>query len=222
MEIVVAGLSIELIRKRVKHVNLRVSRDGQVKVSAPLRCPIVFIRHYLEEKREWIERHRHRCNTPSVVLEAGEMHFFLGKPYELIVYPNMKRNWIELCEGKMQFYMKDQMTLEQKQRILNQWYKHQLQAILPSLIQKWEAMIGVHANSWTIKRMKTRWGSCHPTKKRICLNLHLIQKPLPALEHVIVHELVHLLEASHNQRFYAFMNQFMPEWKINKAQLLEV
>lgn len=97
--------------------------------------------------------------------------------------------------------------------------KLQMQNLLPDLIQKWQSIMGVEVNQWLIRTMKTRWGSCNPRKKRICLNLHLIHQPLICIEYVVVHELVHLLEASHNHRFYALMNQFMPEWKTYRKLL---
>lgn len=98
-------------------------------------------------------------------------------------------------------------------------YRAQMHAIIPDLIRKWEPILGVTVHEWRSRAMKTRWGSCNTIKKRIWLNLHLMQKPLQCLEYVLVHEMVHLLEASHNRRFHQLMSQFMPQWKQYKRDL---
>ena len=126
-----------------------------------------------------------------------------------------KQNWIIFHQTKLRQKLVSDSPLSPP----NEQQRQEMRALLPTLIQKWEVIIGVRVNEWHIRAMKTRWGTCHPLKKRICLNLHLMQKPLICLEYVIVHELVHLLEASHNQRFYALMTQFMPEWKEYKRLL---
>ena len=161
-----------LSRKRIKNINLRIDRQGTVKVSAPLQCPLNTIQQFLLNKQAWILAHQNRLRQHPLPTK--------------------------------------QVTHEQKQRLQN---------VLPPLIQKWQAIVGVQANQWNVRAMTSRWGSCHPTKKRICLNAHLIHYPLVCLEYVLVHELVHLLEASHNQRFHALMSQFMPEWKAYKKLL---
>ena len=102
---------------------------------------------------------------------------------------------------------------------LNAWYKQQMQALIPDLIKKWEPIIGVSVHAWGVKSMKTRWGSCNVDAHRIWLNLNLIKKPLVCLEYVLVHEMVHLLEANHSPRFYALMTRFFPEWKGFQKQL---
>lgn len=217
MKLDLDGLNIEIHRKRIKNLNLRINAQGEVKISVPLKYPLASIYAYLDEKRSWIEKHHARFKLLDIAkplkLETGETHFFWGNPYTLIVYTDRQAPCIELQHKTMCFYVTQEMTLLQKQKCLEKWYKHQMEQVLPELIKKWQAMIGVHAETWVIKNMKTRWGSCSLSKKRICLNLRLIHKPLVCLEQVIVHELVHLLEASHNQRFYALMTKFMPEWK---------
>ena len=167
---------IIITRKNIKNLILRVTREGQVKISAPERCSIKTIEAFLEQKQAWIV--------------------------------------------KQQRIMLEQQSVE-KTPMLTAEHREQMKALLPPLFEKWEAIIGVKANAWGIKAMKTRWGSCNTVKKRIWMNLHLIHKPRICLEYVLVHELVHLLEASHNKRFYALMTEFMPEWKAHR-QLLKV
>lgn len=162
--------AIHLSRKRIKNINLRIDREGNIRVSAPIKCPLEYIQQFLQTKQNWI--------------------------------------------------VKNQALIQARQQDMpTNMHREQMRSLLPELIQKWETIIGVQINAWRIRIMKSRWGSCNPTQGRICLNLHLINYPLICLEYVIVHELVHILEPSHNKRFYALMTQFMPEWKQYKTLL---
>lgn len=119
----------------------------------------------------------------------------------------------------LNLYVKHGSILEQREQVLIAWYRQQLKAELPSLIAKWEEIIGVKTNDWGVKRMKTRWGTCNTQAKRIWLNLELIKKPHHCLEYVVVHELVHLLERNHGDRFKAYMTRFMPDWRTYQQEL---
>jgi len=217
------GFTVQLIRKRVKNLNLRIDRSGEVRLSAPLRFPMDLIHRFLHDKREWIEAHRSRLQARTETLpprlDTGEVQYFLGKPYELIVLHDATRNRVLIENEQLHLFVKSEATVAEKHAVLQRWYRQEMKSRLPDLIKKWEAIIGVQVNDWGIKAMKTRWGSCNTIKKRIWLNLNLIQKPLMCLEYVVVHELVHLLEASHNKRFHALMTQYMPDWKTWKNQL---
>lgn len=217
------GFTVHLIRKRIKNLNLRIDRFGEVKLSAPMRFPIDLIHRFLHDKREWIETHRSRLQDRKEVLPpslvTGEMHYFQGSPYELVVFHDAKQSRLFIENNQLHLYLKPDATFSQKNVLLQSWYRQEMKSQVPELIKKWEIIIGVQANEWGIKSMKTRWGSCNTIKKRIWLNLNLIQKPQMCLEYVIVHELVHLLEASHNKRFYALMTQFMPDWRVWKEKL---
>ncbi len=110
-------------------------------------------------------------------------------------------------------------TRDKRQQILNDWYRRYMKEIIPDLIQKWEPTIGVRVNDWGVKKMKTRWGSCNIRDRRIWLNLDLAKKPPHCLEYVLVHEMVHLLERHHNDRFKSFMDQFLPQWRLYRDDL---
>lgn len=218
----IGELDVHLSRKRIKNINLRIDRNGKVAVSAPMRCSVTDITQFLLNKQEWIGKHRQRFLkelSATQHLQTTQTQLFLGEAYSLRVQEYSGRNGVVLDNEYLYCYLQTTATEKIKRGLITDWQRQQMQSLLPALIQKWESIIGVHANHWIIKSMKTRWGSCHIAKKRICLNLYLIQYPLICLEYVIVHELVHLLEASHNQRFYAFMNQFMPEWKQYRNRL---
>lgn len=212
------GISIEVTRKKIKNMHLRIyPPDGLVKVSAPLKFSEQLIRKTLEAKGEWIHKQRERMRNNPIIekctLETGSTVVFQGKHYLFIVQENQGPTQIKINDEIMYCYVKPNSSYVQKQILLDNWYRYQLQALLPDLIKHWEIIVGVKVSQWGIKKMKTRWGSCNTKAARIWLNLNLIKKNPICLEYVLVHELVHLLEPSHNNRFYHFMNKFMPEWR---------
>lgn len=215
--------AVQLVRKRIKNINLRIDRQGNVTVSAPMKCPLAIIEQFLQKKQNWITRHqtqlRHLDYPATPSLQSGVAYSFLGHSYSLVIREHTVQDRVMLEGNELVCYLKSCETEATTRALLMQWQRQQLQGLLPVLIKKWEAIVGVHADQWRIRGMKTRWGSCNTVKKRICLNLHLMKYPLHCLEYVIVHELVHLLEASHNARFYALMSQFMPEWKQYRRDL---
>jgi predicted metal-dependent hydrolase len=216
-------LSIEVIRKPIKHMYLRINAStGEIKISAPLKLPLSSIQRHVTEKREWIHRAQARLllrksMRPTRTMSREEQ-LFLGKTYTLITHRNATSRSI-VIEGEVMHYFLKAGDVEKELFFLQQWYKQQMHALVLPLIQKWSAIVGVSVQTVGIKAMKTRWGSCNVVARRIWLNLNLIQKPVICLEYVLVHELVHLLEASHNKRFHALMTQFMPEWKQHKRLL---
>ena len=153
-----------------------------------------------------------RINREGIVQVSAPLHCPLTK---IKLFLQKKTQWIikhrnVSASSLLSNHLTASLSVEQSA---------QMAQLVPVLINKWAQVIGVEVNQWVIKVMKTRWGSCQPVKKKICLNAHLIQYPLICLEYVIVHELVHLLEASHNARFHALMTYYMPEWKEYKRRL---
>lgn len=210
-------IPVHITRKRIKNMYLRVhSSTGDVSISAPLKLSIDVIQNHLSSKRAWIHAARARIakrELPQPLrMETGETHYFLGEAYDLVIHPDSNPKKILIEGGVMHCFLQSSNQVVRNQFLLN-WYKQQMQALLPGLIEKWEPIIGVSVNAWGIKIMKTRWGSCNVIAKRIWLNLNLIKKPLICLEYVLVHEMVHLLEANHSKRFYAHMERFMPQWR---------
>ncbi len=212
------GLAIEVIKKPIKNMHLRIyPPDGTVKVSAPFHFKEKTIISFLQKHRFWIETQRQRITQCTPVKEesfrTGSVIPFKGKSYTLIIQEHHGPSHVECQDHSLYAYLPHDFNLAQIEMLLEHWYKTEMQALLPSLINYWESVIRVKVKEWGIKKMKTRWGSCNTRAQRIWLNLNLIKKPTVCLEYVLVHELVHLLEASHNQRFYHLMNQFMPEWR---------
>jgi predicted metal-dependent hydrolase len=223
MLIEMSGFSVLLQRKRVKNINLRIKRSGEIQVSAPMKTPIDTIHGFIHHKRSWIEMHRSRLQQVKQAADqhliAGEFIPFQGINYGMHLHETSTNQRIQLNENQIHFFVKRGASQADKERLLTKWYRHQMDDILPPLLDKWQSIMGVTVNQVSIRRMTSRWGSCHPTKKNITLNLRLIEKPLRCLEYVIVHELVHLFEVRHNQRFYALMTHYLSDWKQIKKQL---
>lgn len=217
-------LVIHVTRKAIKHMYVRIKApDGQVCVTIPQRASLDLIKRQLEVKLEWIRSRRmlqiikSQQMTPAII--AGEHVPYLGKHYTLAFQPGGRSHTINLQDDIMYLSAASDTSTDATLRLINHWYRQQLQSLLPGLIAKWEPIVGVRVATIAIRMMKTRWGSCNTRTGRICLNLNLIKKPLACLEYVIVHEMVHLHEASHNKRFYNLMNQFMPGWQMHHGIL---
>lgn len=223
MQIEMEDFTVEIIRKSVKNLNLRINIQGNVTVSVPKRFPLYRIHSFLQEKKQWITEHRARLQAkhlPAIhQLQSGEFHCLYGKKYQLLLHDALPRQ-IYIKDDCLNYHINADAAHHDKELFMQRWLAAQMKNLVPDLIRKWEPVLGVQVNQWGIKAMKTRWGSCNTVKKKIWLNLFLIKKPLECLEYVLVHEMVHLLEASHNRRFHALMTQFLPEWK-NCKKILE-
>ena len=224
LQIEIDGITIDILRKPIKNMHLRIyPPDGQVRVSAPLRLSLQHIRDQLESKREWLHTQRARLQALPVksepTMQTGESHYFLGQAYPLTVVDHPAPPKIVLKDNILLLSARPLSTSIEKQLVLKQWYKTQMQSLVPSLIEKWQPLMDVTVEAWGAKTMKTRWGSCNTRTRHIWLNLVLIQKPIICLEYVLIHEMIHLIEASHNTRFYQLMDKFMPEWRIYQKEL---
>jgi len=151
---------------------------------------------------------------------SGESHYYQGHRYLLNVTYRIGPPAVIIRNNKiLDIYARPNSDTAQRERILTTWYRQRLKEEIAPLITKWEAIIGVQVASWGVKQMKTKWGTCNIEARRVWLNLELIKKPAHCLELIIVHELVHLLERHHNERFVAYMNRFMPLWQFYREEL---
>lgn len=226
--IIVGGVRVEVVRKDIKNLHLGVyPPKGRVRVAAPLVLSDEAVRLAVVEKLAWIKKHKARFEKQSRQSQRemvnGESHYFLGQRYRLRVHeqagsPKVALRGVAIID----LFARPGTSSEQREAILLGWYREQLKILLPSLLEKWQAIIGVQASSWGIKKMRTKWGSCSIKVRRIWLNLELAKRPTQCLEYVLVHELVHLLERHHNERFMALMDQFMPHWRQSRDMLNEV
>lgn len=223
-QIILEDIPIELTHKKMKNIRLRVCQpDGEVKVSAPYGTKLALIESFLYSKLDWIRQHQknleRREKKPEQKFNTGELHYFKGKPYPLEVTINKSKSCVIFSKEKLILNVRDKSSSEKKEQALNEWYRHQLKTEIKRLIKKYEPIMEVSVAEFGVKNMKTNWGSCNYSARRIWLNLQLAKKPSECLEYVVVHEMVHLLEPSHNKRFYTFMDSFLPQWTQYKEEL---
>ena len=224
-KIAVANIEIDVIRKDIKNMHLAVHPPhGRVSISTPNTTDEEVVRLFAISKLGWIKKHvKNFKNQPRETKRdyiTGESHYFFGQRYLLKLEEREGYSKVELKGVKhIVLRIKPNATTEEKSKVMKEWYRKELKAVLPDLIEGWEKVIGVQSNEWGVKQMKTKWGACNIEEKRIWLNLELAKKPPICLEYIIVHELVHLLERNHNDRFIKFMNQFMPKWRLHRDEL---
>lgn len=221
----ISNLTIDIVRKDIKNMHLAVyPPHGRIRLSAPENTDSEMMRLFAISKIGWIKKHIKNFEaqpreTPREYI-SGESHFFQGKRYMLNVIERKGFNKVEIKGTKnIILYVRPNTSKEDKAIILREWYRAEMKKQIPELISKWESFIGVKSNEWAIKQMRTKWGTCNIEAKRIWLNLELSKKPIICLEYIIVHELVHLLERNHNDKFVSYMNQFMPKWRMYKTEL---
>jgi predicted metal-dependent hydrolase len=224
MTIELGGITIEVQRKAIKNIHLRVRPpDGHVSISAPYRTGIDTITAFARSRLTWIAKQqaRIRAMEHQVPLQFidGESHPLWGKPYSLKVVEADRAPYI--MEGHTQLLMsvRPGANTVKRQSVMDAWYGEQVKLAAAPLILKWEPILNVKAKRLSVRLMKTRWGSCVPSKGGIRLNIQLAKKPPECLEYVVVHELVHLLEPSHNARFKSLLDQFMPDWREVRGKL---
>ena len=221
----IAGIDLELTRKRVKNVNLRIHPpDGRVTVSAPLRMSEARIAEFVTAKADWIRRHQARIAAlpPRLELryETGEEHRFLGVGQRLEVRPATgQRPGAEAVEERILVHARDTHDHAEVKRHLDRLYRRELHARLDELVPAWSARLGVPTQTVRIRAMKRKWGACRPQRRDIVFNLELAKQPPAAIDYVVLHELAHLLEPSHGPRFQAILSEHLPDWRAVETAL---
>ena len=218
-------MAVEVVRKDIKNLHLAVyPPNGRVRVAIPLRLDDETVRLAVISRLGWIRRKqaglKQQDRQSEREMVSGESHYVQGRRYRLDV--------IE-CTGRTSVCLRNNNTLElcvrpgtsgqNREAALYRWYRQLLRAQIPELIAKWEPVVGVNVADWGIKKMKTRWGTCNNAARRIWLNLELAKKPPSCLEYILVHEMLHLLERHHNDRFRGYMDRFMPQWRLHRDEL---
>lgn len=224
-EIVVSGVRVEIVRKDIKNLHLGVyPPNGRVRVATPLRVSDEAVRLAVVGKLGWIRRQQGRFAEQARQSERqmvnGESHFIFGRRYRLRVVPTEGRSRA-LLHGKsvLELYAATTSTAEERRRVLQNWYRRELRGIVAPLLEAWQTRLGVRVRAWAIRRMKTKWGTCNPDAGRIWLNLELAKKSERCIEYILVHELVHLIERKHGDRFTALMDDHLPGWRHRRAEL---
>ena len=217
----------------VKHRNLKTMRltvyppDGKVVVSAPAGTSLVLIKNFTVSKLDWIKKQRERLSDKAPLSKSGGAEslrnnstvYVWGIPYRLQLVIRNGNSKIKLDDETVLMYCRPLTPKAKKQEILDRWYRRALKEAAPPIIEKWEAILNVKVNKLHIRKMKSKWGSCNYNRQTMRLNSELAKRKPELLEYVIVHEMLHIIESSHNKNFYRLMGKFMPEWKVMRKQL---
>ena len=223
----VQGISVTVEHKRVKNINLAIyPPDGRVRVSAPVRCTRTQIREVIEERLGWIAK---RQAALKAAVQAGGQWCYegetiscLGRNYILHIEEIEARPKVSCVADRIILQVRPGASPATRQKLVENWLRRQLAGRIPGLLARWESVVGVDVREWRIRKMKTRWGTCNITDHRIWLNLELARIDPVFLEYVLVHELVHLLERSHNARYWRLMDRFYPDWRTIRRRLREI
>jgi predicted metal-dependent hydrolase len=224
-QITISNIKIDVVQKNIKNIHLAVyPPTGRVRIAAPLRVNEDAIRLFAISKLGWIKRQQRKFEGQERIspreYKNRESHYFQGKRYLLnIIEADAPPKVVVRNKTYIELYVRPGTPTAKRHEIMKEWYRQKLKEKIPPLIKKWEKKMDVLVNEFGVKKMKTKWGTCNREAKRIWLNLGLAKKPAQCLEYIVVHEMVHLLERNHNDRFISLMNEFMPKWKFYRDEL---
>lgn len=224
LSLTIAGLEIDVVFKAIKNLHISVyPPDGRIRVAAPDSTNEDIIRLAIVQRLPWIKRQRERLRNAKRQTQremlSGETHYVWGKRYRLEAADSSGRYHIEIRGDTLHVTTPSGTDADSKRAALDRWYRRELKAALPDLLEKWQPIIGVEADKVVVRRMKTKWGTCQAASRAIWLNPELAKKNPRCLEYIIVHELTHFLERKHNQRFASLMDRFLPDWQARRDEL---
>ncbi len=224
-KLTIGGIHMTVTWKPVKYLRIKVKPPaGDVCISAPMGTSRNTIIRFVRERLDWIQKHQRRMSSrpmkPELELVTGEQVPFQGRLYDLVVAFDTGRPGISLTDdGCMMMTVKPGAVIGTRHKLLDNWYRKQLAVAIPPVLEHWQSVMGVRASEWRIRKMKTRWGSCNTKVKRIWFSLELAKQHPGQLVFIVVHELAHLIEPSHNERFKAVMDRFLPDWRDRERRL---
>lgn len=226
-EITVGSVTVQVVRKAIKNLHLGVyPPHGRVRVAAPLAVHDEAVRLAVIGKLGWIKREQAKFEaqprqSPREMV-SGETHYVFGRACRLrVVAGDGPAKVLACARGILELAAPPGSTETEREEAILRWYRRALQERIPPLLEKWQGTLGVEVTAWGIKRMKTRWGTCNPTARRIWLNLELAKQPERCLEYLVVHELAHLRDRTHGPRFVALMDAHLPQWRALRRALTE-
>lgn len=222
--ITIRGMKVEIVYKDIKNLHIAVyPPDGRVRVSAPMSFDDDRVRLAVIQRLSWINRERHKLTSaPRQSLRemiTGESHYLWGRRYRLQVIERPGTAHFEPDGKDLRYYVPADTPAAKRREHLDQWYRQQLRIALPDLISAWEQALKIEVPKWSIRRMKTKWGSCNRETRHIWFNVELAKKHPDCLEYVLVHEMIHYFERHHNQRFTHLMDTHLPDWRSRRDQL---
>lgn len=220
----VGDVEIEVVLKDVKNVHLSVHPPhGRVTMVAPMATRLEAARAYAISRLGWIRAQQQNLRqqareTPRQYIER-ESHYLWGRRYLLSVVERDAKPAVTLDHRRITLFVRPGSNREKRQEVMHEWHKSLLHGAIPPLIRKWEPVLGITVSRYFLQRMKTKWGSCNHRTGTIRLNTELVKKPRDLLEYVVVHEMLHLLEPTHSERFVALLDRHYPAWREARAEL---
>lgn len=222
--ITVSDLDIIIERKDIKNLHIGVyPPNGKIRVATPLHINNEAVRLAVISKLSWIKKQREAfLNQPRQSkreMISGESHYLFGKRYLLnVTYRNGKYEILKK-HSKLELYVNKNTTVENRQKVIDEFYRQNLKVEIEKYIDKWQNTLGATISSWKIQKMKTKWGSCNIEDKKLLFNLELAKVSLECIEYIVVHEMLHLKERHHNDNFKALMSKYLSDWLSRKEQL---
>ena len=223
----IGDIAIAMTRKDIKHVHLSVHPPlGRVTLVVPARTRREVARAYAISKIGWIREQRAKFQsqareTPRQYFER-ESHYLWGRRYLMSVVVEDAKPSVRLSHRRITLAVRPGNTLAKRDQVMQEWHRALLHEVVPALILKWETKLGVNVSGYFLQRMKNKWGSCNHRAGNIRLNTELVKKPKDLLEYVVVHEMVHLIEPTHSERFVMLLNKHYPTWREARAELNEL
>ena len=220
-------IAIAVTRKDIKHVHLSVHPPaGRVTLVAPRGTRLEVARAYAVSKLGWIREQQAKLfgqarETPRQFVER-ESHQLWGRRYLLSVVEEDVKPFVRLDHRRIKLTIRPGSSRAKREQVIHEWHKLLLHEVVPALIKKWEVKLGVTVSGYFLQRMKTKWGACNHRAGNIRLNTELVKKPKDLLEYVVVHEMVHLLEPTHSDRFLAILEEHYPSWREARSELNEL
>ncbi|KQV73870.1 metal-dependent hydrolase [Aeromicrobium sp. Root344] len=220
----IRGIDIDVIYKDIKNLHIGVYPPmGRVRVAAPTQLDDDNVRLAVIQRLPWIKRQRAQMQAAERQSEremiTGESHYVWGNRLRLKVIERPGRAHLEVDGDKLLLYAPEGVSPERRRELLDHWYRSQLRQVIPDLIAKWEPILDVSVPRWSIRRMKTKWGSCNRETGHIWFNAELAKKHPESLEYIVVHEMTHHLERNHGERFTKLMDGYLPNWRSRRDQL---
>ena len=223
-QIKLGDMALDVVHKNIKNLHLSVyPPTGRVHISAPTRMKLDTVRIFAISKLSWIKKQRNKFLTQNRETQreyvSRESHYYLGRRYLLKVIEHNAPPEISIKHETIEMCIRPNTDTIKRERLLNEWYRQNLKEIIPEIVEKYEKLLKINVNEFGIRKMRTRWGTCNINAKRIWLNLELAKKERHYIEYITVHEILHLLERRHNERFVAYMDKILPQWKTYKEEL---
>ena len=220
--VIISGIAVDVQRKRIKNLNIRITQDCRVTVSVPLRTSDARIEEFVTSRKDWIEesltKFRNSSGGADQWYGEGGRISVLGRTYDVIEMKGPKM-MCQISDGKVVMTVPDGYSYTDREKYMREWYRSILKGVLPGLFEKWESATGMRCSEFRTRYMKTKWGTCNCRTKVIWMSVRLAEKPIECIDYVVLHELAHTEVPDHGPRFKAILDRHMPDWKERRKLL---